>query len=29
MMTRAKAVLREGTFPEDDTAGHRWPWPLV
>jgi uncharacterized repeat protein (TIGR03843 family) len=29
MITRAKAVLRERAFPEDDTAGHRWPWPLV
>lgn len=29
MMTRARAVLNEGIFPEDDTDGHRWPWPLV
>ncbi len=29
MLTRAKAVLSEGHFPEDDTDGHRWPWPLV
>ncbi len=29
MLTRAKAIAKEGTFPEDDTDGHRWPWPLV
>ena len=29
MMTRAAAVLDEGAFPEDETDGHRWPWPLV
>ena len=29
MMTRAAAVLEEGSFPEDETDGHRWPWPLV
>ncbi len=29
MMTRAKALLDTGVFPEDDTDGHRWPWPLV
>lgn len=29
MLTRARAVLAEGVFPEDDTDGHRWPWPLI
>ncbi len=29
MLTRAKAVLDEGIFPEDETGGHRYPWPLV
>ncbi|MFT7597813.1 MAG: hypothetical protein ACI8TP_000733 [Acidimicrobiales bacterium] len=29
MMTRAQAVLNEGLFPDDDSGGHRWPWPLV
>ncbi len=29
MMTRAKAVVDEAHFPEDDTDGHRYPWPLV
>ncbi len=29
MMRRAAAVVEEGVFPEDDTDGHRWPWPLV
>jgi len=29
MKTRAKAVLTEAKFPEDETEGHRWPWPLV
>ncbi|MGI9610221.1 MAG: SCO1664 family protein [Acidimicrobiia bacterium] len=29
MLTRAQAIVREGRFPEDDTDGHRWPWPLV
>lgn len=28
LLTRARAVLAERTFPTDDT-GHRWPWPLV
>lgn len=28
-LTRAKAVLELGVFPEDDTGGHRYPWPLV
>ncbi len=29
MVTRARAIVNEGLFPEDDTDGHRWPWPLV
>ena len=29
MHTRARAVLEEGIFPDDDSGGHRWPWPLV
>lgn len=29
VVTRAKAVAELGTFPEDDTGGHRYPWPLV
>jgi uncharacterized repeat protein (TIGR03843 family) len=28
LATRARAVLREPTFPADET-GRRWPWPLV
>lgn len=27
--TRARALRTAGVFPEDDTGGHRWPWPLV
>lgn len=29
MLSRATAVVDAGVFPEDDTDGHRWPWPLV
>jgi uncharacterized repeat protein (TIGR03843 family) len=29
MLTRARAIVDEGHFPQDDTHGHRWPWPLV
>ncbi len=29
LMTRARAVLDRPFFPDDDTDGHRWPWPLV
>ncbi len=29
MVTRAGALLEAGTFPDDDTGGHRFPWPLV
>jgi uncharacterized repeat protein (TIGR03843 family) len=28
VLTRARALLREGTLPVDPT-GHRYPWPLV
>ena len=28
MNTRAKACSTRGLFPDDDTDGHRWPWPL-
>jgi uncharacterized repeat protein (TIGR03843 family) len=26
---RAGALLDAGTYPDDDTGGHRWPWPLI
>jgi uncharacterized repeat protein (TIGR03843 family) len=29
MVSRARALLDEGRFPEDDTGGQRYPWPLV
>ncbi len=29
MMARTKALLEDGIYPDDDTGGHRWPWPLV
>jgi len=29
MLGRARAVLEAGIFPEDDTGGQRYPWPLV
>ncbi len=29
MMTRAKALASAGRFPDDDTGGQRYPWPLV
>lgn len=29
MVARAAALAEAGVFPEDDTDGHRWPWPLV
>ena len=29
MLTRANALLRAGVFPDDDTGGRRYPWPLV
>ncbi len=28
-VSRARALLSAGCFPEDDTDGRRWPWPLV
>lgn len=28
LQTRARAVIREATFPHDPT-GRRWPWPVV
>ena len=29
MIARAAALARAGVFPDDDTGGHRYPWPLV
>ena len=29
MMARAAALLAAGVYPDDDTGGHRWPWPLI
>jgi uncharacterized repeat protein (TIGR03843 family) len=29
MMTRARNLLAEGIYPDDETGGHRYPWPLV
>ncbi len=29
MVTRAKAIVNEAHYPDDETDGHRWPWPLV
>jgi len=29
MVSRARAMVAEGRFPEDDTGGQRYPWPLV
>ncbi len=29
VMSRAAALLDAGRFPDDETGGHRWPWPLV
>ncbi len=29
MMSRAQALLEAGAFPDDETGGHRYPWPLV
>lgn len=29
MVSRAQAILHEGRFPDDDTGGQRYPWPLV
>lgn len=29
VLARAAALLDAGRFPDDDTGGHRYPWPLV
>jgi uncharacterized repeat protein (TIGR03843 family) len=29
MLSRARALVEKGVFPDDDTGGHRYPWPLV
>ena len=29
MVSRARAVLEEEHFPDDETGGQRYPWPLV
>lgn len=29
VMTRARALVEAGVFPDDETGGHRWPWPLI
>ena len=29
LLGRARALVRAGVFPDDDTGGHRYPWPLV
>jgi uncharacterized repeat protein (TIGR03843 family) len=29
LCTRAQALVSEGHFPDDDTGGMRWPYPLV
>jgi uncharacterized repeat protein (TIGR03843 family) len=29
MMSRAAALVKIGRFPDDDTGGRRYPWPLV
>jgi len=29
VITRTAELLAAGCFPEDDTGGRRWPWPLV
>ena len=28
-MARARALLEAGVYPDDDTGGRRWPWPLI
>jgi hypothetical protein len=28
-LARARALAEAGVFPNDDTGGHRYPWPLV
>ncbi len=29
VVARAKALLEAGCYPDDETGGRRWPWPLV
>ena len=29
VMARAQALVDAGVYPDDETGGHRWPWPLV
>ena len=29
MLSRAAALVDEKVFPDDDSGGHRYPWPLV
>lgn len=29
LLTRARNLLAAGEYPDDDTGGHRYPWPLV
>jgi uncharacterized repeat protein (TIGR03843 family) len=29
LINRARTLLEQGTYPDDDTGGHRYPWPLV
>lgn len=29
VLARAGALVAAGVFPDDDTGGRRWPWPLV
>ena len=29
MLTRTTALATAGRFPDDDSGGHRYPWPLV
>jgi len=29
VLSRTRALVDSGVFPDDDTGGRRWPWPLV
>lgn len=29
MVARARALAQAGIYPDDDTGGRRWPWPLI
>jgi len=29
VVARGKALLKAGRYPDDETGGRRWPWPLV